>query len=121
LPLPQILRQGCDVEISPALAERILNERRCEYHLPPARRNVEILVGEIRTGRLRLCQQGAHLWFALQCERLVLLKGWARLAAVVGSRMAVRFWIGVTRVGSQDQLRALAVPAAKQPSAPASE
>ena len=43
VPLAEILRQACEVEITPTLAQRMLNECYCEYHLPPARQNIDNL------------------------------------------------------------------------------
>ncbi|HOK46337.1 MAG TPA: hypothetical protein PLK67_10415, partial [Bryobacteraceae bacterium] len=105
----QILRHGSVVEITPALAERIVGECRCEFHLPPASWKVETLTGEIKAGRLQRSRQS--LLFARLGGSLVLVAGWARLAAVMRSGIAVRFLIGVTRVDSRDELRALAFAA----------
>jgi hypothetical protein len=109
IPLMQILQQGREVDISPSLAMRILSECRCEHHSAPTRWKVEYLADEIKAGKLRVAPQSAHLWFALLDERLILLKGWARLAAVQHSRIAVRFLIGVTPIQTPEQLRALAL------------
>lgn len=120
LPLPpgstdlhRVLRHGSIVEITPALAERIVHECRCEFHLPPASSKVETLKGEIKSGSLQRSRQS--LQFARLGGSLVLVAGWARLAAVIGSGIAVRFRIGVTPVDNRDELRALAFAAPLRP------
>ena len=119
LPLTQILAHGQELEITPPLAARILNECRCEYHLPPARSKVDRFAGEIKAGKLQPFRH--QLWFGYLGEGLVLLAGWARLAAVVRSGIAVRFLIGVTPVDGQEQLHALACGARVRRQVPPTE
>jgi hypothetical protein len=119
-PLPQILRDGRKVEVTPALARRILNECRCEYQINSGKRRVEFLAGKIRNGDL----WDRPLSFAVLDGKLILVTGADRLTAVTRSGVAVQILIRVITVGSQDELRALvfshpsALPA-KPESAPA--
>ena len=107
IPLTEILRQGHEVEITPSLAARIMSDCRCEYHLPPARLKVDTIVGEIKAGNLS--RRATQLWFALLDGTLILIGGWARLAAVARSGVTVRFLIHMVPVESQDEVRALAL------------
>jgi hypothetical protein len=111
--LNQILRHGSVVEITPALAERIVKECRCEFHLPPASWKVETLTGEIKAGVLQRSRQS--LLFARLGRVLVLVAGWARLAAVMRSGIAVPFLIGVTPVDNREELRAVALDVPLRP------
>ena len=109
--LNQILRHRSVVEVTPALAERILRECRCEYQVPPRKWHVDFLAAKIKDGQLWT----RPLSFALVEGRLILINGWDRLAAVSRSGIAVRFPIRVTPVGSQEELRGLAFsPAASR-------
>jgi hypothetical protein len=102
-PLPQILRDGRKVEITSALARRILNECRSEYQIDPGKRRVEFLAGKIKNGDL----WDRRLSFALLDGRLILVNGADRLTAVSRSGVAVRFLVRVVPVGSREEVRAL--------------
>lgn len=110
-PMPQILRHGREVEITPELARRILKECRCEYDTEPPKWHVDFLVGKIRDGQL----WNRPLSFALLDDRLILVTGSNRLAAVNRSGIAVRFPIRVVPVGSQEELRTLAISSVTPP------
>jgi hypothetical protein len=105
--LADLLPDGCRVLITPKLAARILTEARCQYHVPPATTTVNRFDNEIKAG-FREYPKDKPLWFALLDGKPTLLNGWARLLAVVVAGVPVHFWIRVTKVGSQDEIRALA-------------
>jgi hypothetical protein len=115
--LNQILRHRSVVEVTPALAERILRECRCEYQVPPRKWHVDFLAAKIKDGQLWT----RPLSFALVEGRLILINGWDRLAAVSRSGIAVRFPVRVTSVGSQEELRSLAFSPAASRLAPEAE
>jgi hypothetical protein len=112
-----MLRHGREVEITPALAQRILNECRCDYDTEPPRWHVDFLAGKIRDRRL----WSRPLSFALLKDRLILVNGSSRLAAVIRSGIAVRFPIRVSPVGSQEDVRSLALSALGSRPAPNTE
>lgn len=115
--LNQILRHRSVVEVTPAMAERILRECRCEYQVPPRKWHVDFLATKIKDGQLWT----RPLSFALVEGRLILINGWDRLAAVSRSGIAVRFPIRVMPVGSQEELRGLAFSPAASRLAPEAE
>ncbi len=95
LPLVQILRHGREVEITPALAQRIINEANYEYQRKVKPWKVAWLSDEIRRGTF--CQ-GRQINFVLLDGCLIFVNGQNRLHAVIAAGKSVRFSIDVQPV-----------------------
>jgi len=104
LPMTQILRHGCEVRITPALAARIEKECRYEYERPLKKWRVDFLVAEIERGGF---EQGRQISFALFDGKLIRVNGQHRLRAVVETGEAQTFMVEVKPVADEHELAAL--------------
>ncbi|HUA59378.1 MAG TPA: hypothetical protein VML19_11530, partial [Verrucomicrobiae bacterium] len=100
-PLTEILRHGCDVLITPELAERI--ERECIYarerDIDPDR--LKMHVSDINAGRFR---QGTVLSFGLLKGKLIRVDGRTRGKAVIDTGKPQIFHITIHPVANEAEL-----------------